>query len=399
MSRTSIGYADKYLEAAMTTRQLFLGGNDYVRWTWRKGTNGVAIYGVLLEPAATQICRYSRAHNSWALTRCTVPTTNATAPDGSATADVIHEDATAASTHYVQSVPTGALAGTTLYCLSTYFCSINRAFAGLYFDNGGAYILATFDLTTGEAAVSGTASLMAAWTEPFGDWWRCVARHRTVGAPGAGSAHVRVAEALDDTTFDGLNQDSLYVWGSQLEAGPFPSSQIINDGVASVTRNADSIIRHVNVLPCARQFCWALEVWIPTHTPTSDLKIASLNDGTVNNQVAMFVEASTGKFKVTSTVNGVVRGTLTINKVISNSNTYVLYVAIQQGQLYAAVYDNGVKTGSMLDSTTVDVAMNLQFADLQPFGGVAGEHKLYSPVDMRYPIVQRLPTLAELFKR
>ncbi len=50
--------------------------------------------------------------------------------------------------------------------------------------------------------------------------------------------NVFVAEGDNDTTFDGLTQDSIYAWGLQVEASPVATSYIPTT-TTSATRNAD----------------------------------------------------------------------------------------------------------------------------------------------------------------
>ena len=152
----------------------------------------------------------------WTSTRAARTSNAAVAPDGTLTADSIDEDSTAASTHFFGQGVAGVDDDEWLY--SVYLKASNRSWArvGILNRTGGNAAIGYFDLANG---VLGTASLgYGHRIEDVGNgWYRC----SVAGSIGSGgtSEGVQVVVAEDDLdlTIDGLDQESLLVWGNQLE--------------------------------------------------------------------------------------------------------------------------------------------------------------------------------------
>lgn len=256
VTRSTAGYLDRIpVEVGETTASasLFYMGANWPRVCSRKDTNGVEQRGYLSESAATNVCLQSHTFaTTWSPTRASVPTTAVVCPDGiTRTTCTLHEDGTAANTHYLGQT-TGA-AGT---CMSFFIKAVNRDWVRL----SNSARVAWFNVSTG---VVGTVSATGgAGIIYYGDgWFRCYmvdASDTTVA--------ILVGSADNTAVFDGLNQDSIYIFGAQLETGNYPSSYIPTTTTA-VTRTADSL-RYVTA-ETRTNLCLQSQTFNTTWAPTN----------------------------------------------------------------------------------------------------------------------------------
>lgn len=353
----------------MASTRLFLTGANYPRVDYvRDPLTGLYLPGYRLEPERIQICRYSRAHNSWSALRASVPTTSATAPDGSATADVLHEDATAAQSHSVYCSPTAAIVAGATYCYSTFARTINRPWVALM-EAGALRWRAYFNLSTGAVGAMAGNALSRRIEDYGGGWYRCILTFTgTVGDLLGGF----VAEGDADYLFDGLNQDSLYVWGSQLEAGLYPSSQIINDGVADVIRTADSALIYdiTGIVTRPRGLCM-FPFRMPIHAPAADLDIVKLYLAATPaaDYIKFSAEATTGALKVTSArTGGATPGTVIRNTNICDGNVHWLSAEWDAGLF--TCYVDGTQAATPAGAVDLPVPDRIS---CEPCGGWTGK--------------------------
>lgn len=188
--------------------------------------------GLFQEAAATNILQKSQAFDDayWALSNATITADQISAPDGTATADLI--TATAPSTSRVRK--TSIVVTTVPWTLSAYVKRGNGNFAYLNLYDGSDH-RTYFNLNTG--AVATNAAGNTAVIEALASGWYRISVSRTMGTVGAivdighSNADNNQAAALNQTT---------YFWGAQLELGSSPSSYIATDA-SSVTRPLEII--------------------------------------------------------------------------------------------------------------------------------------------------------------
>jgi hypothetical protein len=160
---------------------------------------------------------------TWTQTRVTIGSDSTTAPDGTTTADTLIEDATAASTHQVSQSVT--LIGGALYNFSAYAKKANRTWAVLHCGSGGT-ARAFFDLDNGVVgALTGTDAVSRQITDVGNGWYLCELVVLN-DASAARAFEIRIGEADTDSTFSGLSQDSIYVWGAQINRGIVPTARL-----------------------------------------------------------------------------------------------------------------------------------------------------------------------------
>jgi hypothetical protein len=158
------------------------------------------------------------------------------APDGTATADKLVEDSTAANSHYL--AQTFSVTSGTTYTMSVFVYAGERTKfrVNLPAAQFSANCYGDFDRSA-EMATAG-AGATAALIEDLGDgWFRC-----SVSGAATATASALVVlflqNAAGSSTYDGDGSSGIYVWGIQFEANSFPTSYIQTANTA-VTRAAD----------------------------------------------------------------------------------------------------------------------------------------------------------------
>ncbi|KQX35343.1 hypothetical protein ASD04_14990 [Devosia sp. Root436] len=178
--------------------------------------------GILIEPAATNLCLWSNdiANAAYVLTSGASKTSDViAAPDGSMTGDMVtYGDGTLAFQMY-QIIP---VAEGTQYTYSYYArlgTKLRNRYA-IYNNTAGAWIVT-------EAIATGVTS--GAWT-----------RVKVTFTTPAGCTGIRVYPDRFTANIDGPTGSTIYIWGQQLEAGPAASSPIETTS-STATRAADAI--------------------------------------------------------------------------------------------------------------------------------------------------------------
>jgi len=193
--------------------------------------------GYWAEEARTNLYTYSQEFDNaaWTKTAVTVTANQTSAPDGTSTADLMVE-AASANFHFVNQVKgSAATHAHVVYAKAT--GSGSKRYLVLSFQGAGVYT-ATFDVQAGTVtATSGAQYLTSEITSVGNGWYRCTA---TFTATGAGSAYLALSNSstlgLNSYTGDGVS--GLYIWQADLQAGSFATSPIPTTSVA-VTRAAD----------------------------------------------------------------------------------------------------------------------------------------------------------------
>lgn len=262
--------------------------------------------GVLIENQATQLLRYSQAFGSWAsVNRMSVVADYANdylAPDGTRTAQVFAEDGTAANSHYVRDSGKALSIGTD-YTFSVYIRPVNRHHVGLAVD--GSVSGASFDVS-GSGRV-GTLMSATGGIEPSTNGFFRIWMTFTSGVASQ-ATYIYIQEADNDPVFDGLSQDSLVVWGAQLEAGKVPTSYIYSGASANVVRVSDgmsmsAVTAGLPAMICptcaAKKLKMSVEIKCTNRlpsTPAVQSYIVTLGgSASANNQAQLYLSA-TGRY-------------------------------------------------------------------------------------------------------
>jgi len=192
--------------------------------------------GLEIEEQRTNLFQYSQEFDNpaWFKVNCSIQANVLIAPDGTLTADKFVEDSQLNS-RYVALTSGWATIGTT-YAFSVQMKAAERQWAYIGPANEGNK-RAWFNLSTGTIGTV-SSGVVSASMQPVGNgWYRCTVVF-TAGVTNPFPSF-SATNANGAVSYQGDGYSGIYIFGSQLEAGSFPTSYIPT--VASqVTRSADS---------------------------------------------------------------------------------------------------------------------------------------------------------------
>ena len=330
--------------------------------------------GYLSEPAGTNLALYSEAFDNanWTKSNCSIVANSIASPDGNSTADTIHEDTSAATTHklYQSNI---ALTSGSAYAISLYVKAANRDWIWLRLYNASDSAHAYYDVANETVGVSGANTTPT--IENIGNgWMRCVFTFTATQTANYGLM-AYAAEADNDYTFDGLDQDSLYIWGAQVEESPIATSYIATTS-AAVTRAKD-VLSYAFAAPATG----AVSATIKTqdYADTTYAKVFSLNDGGSSNAMRFYIDytGNRGVFNVKS--GGTNYATLYGTTDLTDGSSHTLSVWF--GPTLNRLYIDGSQEGS--DDTSATIPTTTIFEIGQNFGltqlnGHISEVKVYN---------------------
>jgi hypothetical protein len=266
-----------------------------------------------MEASRTNICLQSAdLATTWALTTATVTANSTTAPDGTATADALVEDATAASIHQIAQGIT--FAATTPYTFSAWIKPAGRTWVELRYSAGFGTATSAFFNLSGSGSVGTLLNSPTATITPYANgWYRCTVASTSGAAPAGGQVIFRLANADNGSVYNGDSVSGCYVWGCQVEVGAFPSSYIPTTTV-SVARTVDSCIRTL-----ASEFSATAGTVVVAGRASAGQDAAlgqfvyAFDDNTTGNRMGLFrpptSDAARGTFLTASVAQAAIDGT------------------------------------------------------------------------------------------
>lgn len=223
ITRASVGYAE-------TASGLLV--------PFASGEARITDKGLLVEEQRTNLLLRSQEFDNAAWTKVggTIAANAAVAPDGSTTADALIEGTGTVGPTVYQAV---TVANATPYTGS---CFVKRGAGSRNFSlrmEAPTAKIAVFDFDA-VSVVSVTAGATATITALAGGWFRVSI---TTTSTSAGTAYLQPQMISGTTyaTYTGDGASSFYLWGAQLEAGSFTSSDIPTT-TAAVTRESDVVV-------------------------------------------------------------------------------------------------------------------------------------------------------------
>ena len=197
----------------------------------------LACKGLLIEESRTNLALQSENHPSatWNKTGLTVASASNTDPAGAATSNLVTEDASVGLHRLFQS--TAYVSGTS-YSISVFLKYAGRQFVAVNHPAVAANGTSIFDIQNGTITLSGSSVTSSITAYPNG-WYRCVVNG--VSSTTGGASHIiqgSTTGGILTGSYTGLNGAAFYIYGSQVEAGSFPTSYIPTT-TASVVRSAD----------------------------------------------------------------------------------------------------------------------------------------------------------------
>jgi hypothetical protein len=193
--------------------------------------------GLLIEESRTNLTLQSENHPSasWNKTGITVASASNTAPNGDVNSSLASEDSSTGLHRLFQA--TAYVSGTS-YSISCFLKYAGRQFVAITHPAVAANGTAIFDIQNGTITLSQAGITSSITAYPNG-WYRCVVN-------GVSSTTGSVSHIIQGSTtggiltgsYSGLNGPAFYIYGSQVEAGSFPTSYIPTVA-SSVVRSAD----------------------------------------------------------------------------------------------------------------------------------------------------------------
>ena len=148
---------------------------------------------------------------TWNPISSSVTVNQITAPNGTATADLVLEEA-GSGDHYVYQTVTNLVSGNE-YILSVYGKYLNRPWIALQTNDGAQ---AWFNIQTGlTGSFTGSRTTI---TPVSGGWYRC-ALFYTASSDGAKNQHIHLADTDGNYSYVGVATTGSYLWGAQFENG------------------------------------------------------------------------------------------------------------------------------------------------------------------------------------
>ena len=259
--------------------------------------------GLLVEPAATNICLQSEDFSTtWLEVNATITTNDTTAPDGNSTADKLNDDG-GGGTGEVVVYQTITVAANTKYTASVFLKAdgLNWAVLNARDYDGTTDAYQYFDLSTGSLGTSANLDDSSIEAYPNG-WYRCSITWTQGAADTSFTFRIDVADADNDSDVDRDGTSSIFVWGAQVETGPIATSYIPTT-TASVTRNKDDItLGSASSLIGQTEGTLYVEVDWRSATGTSQ-HLVNASDKTSNNRFVIY--NSSGNFNMYAEANGV----------------------------------------------------------------------------------------------
>jgi len=303
--------------------------------------------GLLVEPAATNICKHSEdITTTWIPFQATITANATTAPDGNTTADKLADDS-ATGTGIVSVYQFITVSAATKYTASVFLKADpdGLAFARLeaYQYDGATSGTQYFGLS-GDGSLGTAVNLDDSSITKYPDgWYRCSITWTQGAADTSFTFAINVADSISNATVDRDGTSSIFVWGAQVEASPIATSYIPTT-TASVTRNKDDItLGSASSLIGQTEGTIYIEVDWRLATGTNQFLLSV--DNNFANHLVIYTSFSVAQLRMFAVANSVV--------VTDQGESYTSYSGIQK---FAFAYKTNdfelYRNGSSISSDT-----------------------------------------------
>jgi hypothetical protein len=315
---------------------------------------------LLLEPSRTNLLLYSEQFDNayWTSENTTITANQATAPDGTLSADLFSET-TASSYHtiYSSAFNTAAVVHSGSIFLKKGTGATAPDYVNVYLTTGGGGFgtnRASVNVSNGTIGQQEGCSVTS---QSYGNGWFRFTITPTSAALGA-AARIFVAFNNNNPTpsanlpsYVGATTSNVFIWGAQAEAGAYATSYIPTTS-AAVTRLADAASKTgiTSLIGQTEGTLFVDFVYKPILASGQDTYRVSLSDGTYTNRCSLIVDAATIGFTNTMYITC---GSVSTNTFpVVDGERYVLAFAYKNNNF--AFYVNGVQV-QIISSGTVQL--------------------------------------------
>lgn len=311
--------------------------------------------GLKVTPPATNLCAYSQEIDNayWSKTNLSVTANAATAPDGTATADLLIENSANATHAITRTLTISADVGFNISVFVASYAGPSARFLRLNVTDSSTAlsgIRAIFDTITGSFTGTpgsfGSATLANSRVTPaFGGW-----RVSIGGQISGGVTSVTVGMFLQSqgtayiATYLGDGASGMYLWGLQLTSGTSELLDYIPTTTAAVAATGDNLAVTGAPITAALnttgylgvlEGSLLLKITPRALPPTGATRaIATLSDGTSSNRVAVF--QSPTQIIISIVVGGVFTDSLAIS-ITSIDAPLIIGLSFRQDRVYLTV--------------------------------------------------------------
>jgi len=192
---------------------------------------------LLLEPQRGNFGRYSEQLSSWVKNRATSADNQTISPDGSQTAGKATVT-TASGSHAIYINQFSSVTSGADYVLTLFVKKATTKYVRL--EEGYSNYGVIFNFDTEEITTKGNASFSDIGVEKYPNGWYRLSVHFIVGSTSTSQPALYILKDSDATQSYTGTDESVFLWGLQMEAGTYHTSYIKNASTGTTTRSTDA---------------------------------------------------------------------------------------------------------------------------------------------------------------
>jgi len=311
--------------------------------------------------------------DDWSCLRSTPSPDVSAAPDGTATADKLIEDGTAANTHHCNQniTPDGA----SNYVVSCYIKSSGRNWIGLRITTQGFVdnVWAFFNASTGAVGTTSGSPLAYGIEQAPNGFYKIYASQTSDAAAASGIAFY-LCDADNSYIYDGDTASGMLIWGAQVTKGIYPRSPIHTEA-STVQRAKDQAYWASANVPLGLRKDITFR-WIPyaPHSIVGSRSLIEFDESGASNNIHCYFKGADDKIYVsdeTAPADLVVSDAVTFSRL----QTTQIKLIPSEGKMILSGFTtgNGTYTGTPWSTSAGNVWIGMNESAAQQCGGLISE--------------------------